>query len=138
MGAVYIASHYASCNKPFQNGHEEMLIAKWTEKSPNIGFGTGYHNILKIRIRCNVNSLLEVKMKDVNHNNLIEAKDVAEILNVKLTTVYTWALEGYLPAFKLGKLVRFRHDEVLAWIEGNKIEIEDEEEEGDCSLSANN
>jgi len=67
-------------------------------------------------------------MKDVNHDNLIEAKDVAEILNVKLTTVYTWALEGYLPAFKLGKLVRFKRDEVLTWIEGNKIEIEDEEE----------
>jgi len=62
------------------------------------------------------------------NNKLIEAKDVAEILNVKLTTVYTWALEGYLPAFKLGKLVRFRRDEVLAWIEDNKVEVKDEEE----------
>jgi excisionase family DNA binding protein len=67
-------------------------------------------------------------MKDVNHDNLIEAKDVAEILNVKLTTVYTWSLEGYLPAFKLGKLVRFKRDEVLAWIEDNKIAVENKEE----------
>ena len=43
------------------------------------------------------------------------------MLNVKLTTVYTWVLIGTLPAIKLGKLVRFRTDDVLAWIDGNKI-----------------
>ncbi|MCK5833992.1 helix-turn-helix domain-containing protein [bacterium] len=66
-------------------------------------------------------------MNNGSDNKLLEAKDVAEMLNVKLTTVYTWALEGYLPAFKFGKLVRFRLNEVLEWIEDNKVEFEDEE-----------
>ena len=67
-------------------------------------------------------------MANEDNNKLLEAKDVAEMLNVKLTTVYTWALEGYLPAFKFGKLVRFRRNDVLEWIEGNKVEIEEDEE----------
>ena len=68
---------------------------------------------------------------DKKQPKLLEAHDVAEMLNVKLSTVYTWVLEGYLPAIKLGKLVRFKLDEVLDWIEDNRVEIEDEEEDDD-------
>jgi len=66
---------------------------------------------------------------DKKQPKLLEAHDVAEMLNVKLSTVYTWVLEGYLPAIKLGKLVRFKLDEVLEWIEGNRVEIDDDEED---------
>ena len=69
-------------------------------------------------------------MSNENRNTkLLEAHDVADMLNVKLSTVYTWVLEGYLPAIKLGKLVRFKLDEVLEWIEGNRVEIDDDEED---------
>jgi len=71
-------------------------------------------------------------MSNENRNTkLLEAHDVADMLNVKLSTVYTWVLEGYLPAIKLGKLVRFKLDEVLEWIEGNRVEIEQDEDEDD-------
>jgi len=71
-------------------------------------------------------------MSNENRNTkLLEAHDVAEMLNVKLSTVYTWVLEGYLPAIKLGKLVRFKLDEVLEWIEGNRVEIEEDDDNED-------
>ena len=68
---------------------------------------------------------------DKKQAKLLEAHDVAEMLNVKLSTVYTWVLEGYLPAIKLGKLVRFKLDEVLEWIEENRVEIDNDDEEED-------
>ena len=48
---------------------------------------------------------------------LLTAEEMAEVLQVKLSTIYKWTHEGFVPHVKLGKLVRFRESEVLAWLE---------------------
>jgi len=48
---------------------------------------------------------------------LLTAEEMAEVLQVKLSTIYKWTHEGFVPHLKLGKFVRFRESEVLAWLE---------------------
>lgn len=48
----------------------------------------------------------------------MKADDVAALLGVATTTVYEWARSGALPAFRRGRIVRFRRWEVEAWIAG--------------------
>lgn len=46
---------------------------------------------------------------------------VAGILNCKLSTVYAWAKNGGIPAYKIKGILRFNKDEVNEWIKGFKI-----------------
>jgi len=41
--------------------------------------------------------------------------DVASYLRVKPSTVYQWAGEGKLPHYRMGKLLRFKREEIEAW-----------------------
>lgn len=47
----------------------------------------------------------------------LSADDIAEYLGVKKGTLYRWIRERGLPAHRLGKLLRFRREEVDAWVE---------------------
>lgn len=49
------------------------------------------------------------------------ASEVAEYLQVKLSTIYQWTHAGYIPHIKLGGLVRFRREAIDAWIERSAI-----------------
>ncbi len=40
--------------------------------------------------------------------DLLKPEDIAQRLNVALSTVYKWAHAGTLPCIKLGRAVRFR------------------------------
>lgn len=51
-------------------------------------------------------------------------KQVAEILNCKLSTIYAWAKNGEIPAYKIKGILRFNKDEVHEWIKGFKIRPE--------------
>ena len=56
---------------------------------------------------------------------LLTVKQVAELLNVKVSTVYQWVSMAYLPCVRLGvglekPLVRFDQTEVLAWLASKK------------------
>ncbi|MFD2757071.1 helix-turn-helix transcriptional regulator [Gulosibacter faecalis] len=45
-------------------------------------------------------------------------KTLAELLDVAVTTLQEWRDQGYGPRwFKLGRLVRYRLDEVWSWVE---------------------
>ena len=41
-------------------------------------------------------------------NKLLRAEEVAQILQVKTQTVYTWARESKIPSLRLGRLTRFQ------------------------------
>jgi len=56
----------------------------------------------------------------MEQEQLMDIKEVANYLRVKESTVYTWAQEGILPAFRLGRLWRFRRAEIDAWLEGHR------------------
>jgi len=47
---------------------------------------------------------------------LLTIKDVAELLDVKISTLYYWVHIGYIPHVKVGKLVRFRECDIENWI----------------------
>ncbi len=41
--------------------------------------------------------------------------EVASYLQVKPSTIYQWASEGKLPHYRMGKLLRFKREEIEAW-----------------------
>lgn len=50
---------------------------------------------------------------------LLTAKQVSELLEVKVSTVYDWASQGTIPYVKLGRLIRFKKPEVFRWVESH-------------------
>lgn len=55
-------------------------------------------------------------MEDVNAD-MMSLPRIAKYLGVAERTVYLWAQQGKVPAFKLGSSWRFRKTEIDAWIE---------------------
>jgi excisionase family DNA binding protein len=55
---------------------------------------------------------------------LLNIKEVAEFLRVNVTTVYTWAQNGRLPAIKVGKSWRFRRVDLETWLDKNRRDVE--------------
>jgi len=52
----------------------------------------------------------------------IDANRAAEIVGLKKNTLYVLAMQGrFCPVYKIGRLVRFAEDEVLAWMEKQKV-----------------
>ena len=41
---------------------------------------------------------------------------------VKPSTLYTWVAQGKMPALKIHGVLRFRRDDIEAWLEGCQIE----------------
>lgn len=54
--------------------------------------------------------------------NLLVVKDVAQMLNVKQSTVYQWAELGQIPCIKLNGALRFDIGDVDSWIKSCKKE----------------
>lgn len=52
----------------------------------------------------------------MDSSTLLDAADLAEKLKVKKPTVRFWCRTTDIPRLKLGRLVRFDYDEVLAWL----------------------
>lgn len=54
---------------------------------------------------------------------LIGIKEVAEILNVKPSTLYQWAELGQIPCFKLNGSLRFDVEDIMSWVKSCKKEV---------------
>ena len=55
-------------------------------------------------------------------DGLWSVADVAEYLNVPSKTLYTWRYQGKgPPAFRLGKHLRFKREEVEDWLAGDIV-----------------
>jgi len=54
------------------------------------------------------------------NEQLMTIKEVADYLNITESTIYTWAQTGKLPAFRVGRLWRFRRSDLDAWLEANR------------------
>lgn len=48
---------------------------------------------------------------------LLTADEVAERLGLTTETVLVWVRRGELPAFRLGRAIRFREHELDAWLD---------------------
>jgi len=54
-------------------------------------------------------------------DRLLTAAELAESLALSTSTVLDWFEAGRVPGFKLGRVVRFRESEVLAWLEAQRV-----------------
>jgi excisionase family DNA binding protein len=50
----------------------------------------------------------EINLSEVFVERFLTPKQVSEILQVRLSTVYFWTSAEFIPHFKLGKNIRFR------------------------------
>ncbi len=48
---------------------------------------------------------------------LLTVKDVSEMLNVKVKTIYQWAELNQIPHMKLNGVLRFDLNDIMAWIQ---------------------
>lgn len=51
---------------------------------------------------------------------LLDVKQISEFLSVKPGTIYYWVSIGFIPHYKINKLVRFKEQEILEWLEKRK------------------
>lgn len=63
----------------------------------------------------------------MNHEQLMNIKEVANYLQVKESTIYTWAQNGRIPAFRLGRLWRFRRADLDTWLENQRLPLAEQE-----------
>ncbi|GJM43208.1 MAG: hypothetical protein DHS20C21_00500 [Gemmatimonadota bacterium] len=48
--------------------------------------------------------------------DLLTVPEVAELLRVRESSVYTWAETGVLPTYRVGRLLRFDRGQIQAWL----------------------
>jgi excisionase family DNA binding protein len=49
--------------------------------------------------------------------SLMGVKELAEYLQVDVSTVYLWSQRGQIPAMKVGKMWRYRRSEIEGWLD---------------------
>ena len=49
-------------------------------------------------------------------DQLMNVRELAEYLNVNISTVYMWSQHGQIPAMKMGTMWRYRRSEIDAWL----------------------
>ncbi|MCX5719986.1 MAG: helix-turn-helix domain-containing protein [Nitrospirae bacterium] len=63
---------------------------------------------------------MENKITLEKEERLLTIDEVAEFLHVNPMTVYVWVKDGKIPAFKIGKVWRFRKSEIDNWLRKQK------------------
>jgi excisionase family DNA binding protein len=53
---------------------------------------------------------------------LLTPEELGDILGVSIHTIYQWTCNRQVPFIKIGKLIRFPEDKILAWLEDKKVE----------------
>ena len=54
---------------------------------------------------------------NLNNQTLMGPAEVAKYSGMTERTIYQWAQQGKIPAFKMGSVWRFRHSDVDKWLE---------------------
>ncbi len=55
-------------------------------------------------------------------NEFLNIKEVSQYLGIKISTLYFYVENGDIPHYRIGRLIRFKKQEVDQWMEGNKKE----------------
>jgi excisionase family DNA binding protein len=53
----------------------------------------------------------------MSQDTLLNVKQVAQYLQLKESTIYSWAQDGKIPAIKIGRTWRFRRMDLDSWLE---------------------
>jgi excisionase family DNA binding protein len=51
---------------------------------------------------------------------LLTIRQLADYLNIKRSTLYAWVEQGFIPHYKMNRLIRFKKEEIDAWLENLK------------------
>jgi PTS system nitrogen regulatory IIA component len=49
-------------------------------------------------------------------DQLMSVRELADYLNINISTVYTWSQRGQIPAMKVGNMWRYRRSEIEEWL----------------------
>ena len=60
------------------------------------------------------------KSRELAMERLLTPKQICELLQVDLSTVYLWTHTEFIPHLKLGRCVRFEEGDVLEWLRQRK------------------
>lgn len=55
----------------------------------------------------------------MTEHTLMDIKQVAAYLQINEATAYNWAQDGRLPGIKVGRIWRFRREDIEAWLDEN-------------------
>ncbi len=55
-------------------------------------------------------------------DKLLSVHEASELLGVKVSTLYSWIHQGFVPHVKLGRLVKFSATDLTRWVEEKKHE----------------
>jgi excisionase family DNA binding protein len=55
-------------------------------------------------------------------DKLLTIDELAEVLTVKKSTIYQWVHLGLIPHIKVGRLLRFREEDIQKWLISRKVE----------------
>lgn len=58
--------------------------------------------------------------REGNRVELLTPEQVAEMLQVKLSTLYSWTHQRRIPHLKVGRLVRFTQSDLEEWLQGKQ------------------
>lgn len=67
---------------------------------------------------------MDYRAEETNTNDVekwVNLQEVADHLSLSKDTVRTWIKEGKLPAYKAGKMYKFKLSEVDEWVREGKI-----------------
>ena len=49
-------------------------------------------------------------------SNILDPHQVSELLKVRVSTIYQWTHQAYIPHYKVGRFVRFDESEIMSWL----------------------
>ena len=55
-------------------------------------------------------------------DKLLTIDELAEVLSVKKSTIYQWVHLGLIPHIKVGRLLRFREEDIQKWLISRQVE----------------
>ncbi|MBZ0306161.1 MAG: helix-turn-helix domain-containing protein [Anaerolineae bacterium] len=58
-------------------------------------------------------------MKVLDNNNLLDMDEAASLLNIRKSTLYSMCMRREIPVVKLGRLNRFRRQDLVRWVESH-------------------
>ena len=74
------------------------------------------------------NRIVNAQGGTMEQNVLLNVKQVAQYLQLKESTIYSWAQDKKIPAIKIGRTWRFRRSDLDTWLESH-LQGEDGEDD---------
>ncbi len=68
----------------------------------------------------------------------LSVDEIGDYLGIKRDTVYKWISEKQMPAHKIGRLWKFKKDQVDAWVEAGEAATGSTEERAEMMLGKKN